>query len=281
MHFSRIVVLVLLVVGVAAAQAQQSCTLKYKFDKGQTYRYADTILSKTTQEMMGQEMKMSNIVYAVTKLVTEEVGKEGGATLLMSSDTMVVASKNPRVDTTIVPVEMLHKRNRLSVSAHGDVLKREVVDSLKFTGFMRMAGGFAQRELFRFALLPEKPVTVGEKWTRKRTDTTEAIGNKGVNSSTYEYTLVGAEEYRGRGCLKITYSGKVTVTSKGSMMGMDVFTEGNGTMSGTFYFDEKAGVGVAEEGKLDLELTAAVTGQQNMTIPISQSATSKHVLLTE
>lgn len=281
MLFSRIVVLVLLLVGVAAARAQQSYTLEYKFDKGKTYRYADTILSRTTQEMMGQEMKLSNNVYAVTRLVTEEVGKEGGATLVMSSDTIVVASKNPRMDTTIIPVEFLHKRNRLSLSAQGDVLRREVVDSLKVTGVMRMAGGFAQRELFRFALLPEKPVVVGEKWTRKRIDTTEAMGNKGVNSSTYEYTLVGAEKYRGRDCLKITYTGKVTVTSKGSMMGMDVFTEGNGTFSGTFYFDEKAGMGVGEEGKTDLELTAALTGQQNMTIPISQSATSKHVLLTE
>jgi hypothetical protein len=73
----------------------------------------------------------------------------------------------------------------------------------------------------------------------------------------------------------------MTITSKGTMGGMVVFTEGSGTMNGTVYFDSKAGLMVAEEGKMDVELTAAVTGAQNMTIPITQSATQKHILLPE
>ncbi len=63
------------------------------------------------------------------------------------------------------------------------------------------------------------------------------------------------------------------------MMGMDVFTEGGGKMSGTIYFDEKAGMLVSEDSKIDMDLTAAVKGQQNMTIPITQSGKYRHVLL--
>jgi hypothetical protein len=281
MRFSRFLALVLLFAGVAATQAQQAYTLRYRFDKGKTYRYADTILTKTTQEMMGQEMKMSNNLYAVTRVVADEVGKDGVATLVMSSDTMVVASKSARGDTTIVPRELLHKRSRVHLSATGNVVKREVVDSLKATGFMRAASAIGQRELFRFALLSEQPAKIGDKWTGKRSDTTEALGTKGIYNATYEYTLAGVEKFLGRECLKFAYTGKMAVTSKGSMMGMDVFTEGSGTMSGIVYFDEKAGFVIGEEGKTDIELTAALTGQQNMTIPISQSMTQKHVLLPD
>ena len=54
-----------------------------------------------------------------------------------------------------------------------------------------------------------------------------------------------------RPCVKITYTGTMAIEGKGSMMGMEIFTEGKGTMSGTLYFDPSAGitvVGRVEDG---------------------------------
>lgn len=144
-----------------------------------------------------------------------------------------------------------------------------------------MARGLPQRELFRTHTLPAKPVMIGEKWSTTRSDTTEAMGGKNVSTATIDYTLAGSEKVGGRDCLKVTYAGKVAITGKGSMMGMDVFTEGTGTMSGTFFFDESSGLLVVDNGKFTNEMTAALTGAQNMTIPISQVGTMRHTLLAK
>ncbi len=275
-------VTVLAVITIAGgALAQPATLLKYKFVTGTTLRYADTMIVHTTQEMMGQEMKMSQNLAAVTRYVVEAVTPDGGAKLLNSTDTMRINVKNPRVDTTIVPTEVFHKRNRLTVTPLGDVTAREVVDSLTLTPFMRASGGVGTRELLRMPVLSEKPVKPGDTWTSSKVDSTKSEGGTSVITTTVEYRMKGTEKYAGRTCAVLSYTGNMTVNTKGSMMGMDVFTEGTGTMSGVAYFDRGAGVFVGDVGKSEMELTAAVTGQQNMTIPISQTTTMKHVLLPD
>jgi len=262
-----------------AWSAHGQTALKYKFTKGDLYRYADTMAVQTTQEMMGQEMKVFQDISAVTRFLVEGQTSDGGANIVTSSDTLVIKVKNPRIDTTIVPVELLHKRNRITITSLGEVTAREVLDSIKVPMLLRASGGFGLREILRLPVLAAKPVKAGEKWTHAKTDSVKSDGGNSVMATTMEYTLVGAEKYAGRGCVKLTFTGKVDLTTKSAAMGMDVFTEGTGTITGVLYFDDKAGVLVAEEGKTEMELTAALTGQQNMTIPITTSSKMKHVLL--
>ena len=261
-----------------SAFSQKPVSLKYNFAAGDVYRYADTLVVQTTQEMMGQEMKVSQNISVVTRFVVDAVISGGGASLITSNDTMLVKVKNPRVDTTIVPVEILHKRNRLTVTPLGDITAREVIDSVRVPMLMR-GGGIGSREIMRLPVLSANPVKPGEKWTSSKVDSTSAEGGSSVLSMTMEYTFVGREKYAGRACVKLAYTGKLEVNSKSKMGGMDVFTEGTGKLTGVVYFDDRAGVFVADEGKTDMEMTAALTGQQNMTIPISSTTTMKHVLL--
>jgi hypothetical protein len=194
---------------------------------------------------------------------------------------MVLKVKNPRVDTTIVPVELLHKRNRLMITALGEITAREVIDSVKIPMLLRASGGLGSREILRLPVLSDKPVKAGEKWTYTKVDSTKADGGSSTMSTTLEYTLVGREKYAGHDCVRLSFTGKVDVNSKSTMMGMDVFTEGGGKMTGVVYFDDRAGLFVGEEGKTDMEMTAAVTGQQNMTIPITSTVKAKHILLPD
>ncbi len=270
-----------LVIIAGSALAQPATPLKYKFVQGATFRYADTMSVQMTQEMMGQEMKMSQNIAAVTRYAVEGVTSDGGAKLIATSDTMQIKLKNPRMDTTIVPVEVLHKRNRLTVTSLGDVTAREVIDSIRATTLMRGSGGIAQREILRLPVLSAKPVKTGDTWTTTKVDSTKSEGGSSVLSTTMEYTVMGREMFAGRSCVKLNYAGKLAVNTKGTMGGMDVFTEGTGKMTGVAFFDDRAGVFVGEEGKTEMEMTAAVTGQQNMTIPISQSTKSKHILLAD
>jgi hypothetical protein len=261
--------------------AQAQTALKYVFAKGDLYRYADTMLVQTTREMMGQEMKMSQDIFAVTRFQVEGEAPGGGTNIIASTDTLLLKIKSPQMDTTLVPVEALHKRNRITVSSLGEITAREVVDSVKLPMMLR-GSGLASREILRLPVFSGKPVNVGEKWTYAKVDSSSSEGGRSTMTTTLEYTLLGQEKYAGRSCAKISFAGKVTVSSKGTMGGgTEVFTEGGGTLSGVMYFDEKKGVFVGEEGTTDMELTAAVTGQQNMTIPITSVTKMKHVLLPE
>ena len=141
--------------------------------------------------------------------------------------------------------------------------------------------GMVMRDFIKFQRLPEKPVTLGEKWHITTTDSVDMMGGKMVTTGEIDYTLAGKEQRLGHECLKIAFTGKTVVAGKGKMMGMEIFTEGTGKLTGTFFFDCSRGLSVAEEGASDSEMTAAITGQQNMTIPISQSVKSTRTLVSE
>jgi hypothetical protein len=272
------VLLLALAIGAASGQTTQ---LKYSLEKGKTYRYADTMIVNTTQEMMGQEMKIFNRISAVSRVTVERADADGKHALLFSLDTIRVATKSPRMDSTLVPTELLHKRSRLTLSSTGDVVAREVVDSIRMASGMRGAGLSSQREFLSLPVYSGRPVKVGEKWTSVRADTQQSMGGMMVTTTTLEYTLLGKESYSGRDAWKLNYSGTSAIAGKGTMMGSEVFTEGSGKLSGTAYVDGKSGMLIAADGKMESDMTAAVTGQQNMTIPINQSGTTKHVLIAE
>jgi hypothetical protein len=54
------------------------------------------------------------------------------------------------------------------------------------------------------------------------------------------------------------------------MQGMEFFIDGSGKINGTIYFDAKAGLVVYEETNSDGETNMALTGEQQMIIPITQ-----------
>jgi hypothetical protein len=181
---------------------------------------------------------------------------------------MVSSVKSARMDTTMVQTQLMGKRKKLVLSPLGKVLDRIVVDSVKIEG-MRSQG---LRESATYHVLSPDPVAVGGKWNGSINDTVESMGGKMATDTKIEYTLVGKEKKDGYDCLKIAYAGTFSTNGKGSMRGMDFFVEGTGKVAGTLYWGLKGYI-VAQEGTMETESTAAITGQQNMTIPSSSSMT--------
>ncbi len=260
------------------AAAQQNYRLEYKFQAGKTYLYRSVSDNNITQEIQGQEMKMTSSAKSVVRVATEDVLKNGSMILVVSADSMVSHSKNPMMDTTMSMTSMIGKRMKLTVGKSGKVLLREVIDSLKFD----MAGmntRTPQREVMNILVLPEKDLKVGETWNDSRTDTADVGTGKMVNATDMVYTLAGTETKFGHACLKITYTGKLSTNGKMNRMGMDVFTEGSGKVAGTLWFDHAKGLLVSDESTRDVESTVAVTGQQNMTIPMTTTTRNTVQLL--
>jgi hypothetical protein len=261
-----------------AADAQELYTLQYKLEKGKVYRFADTTLVKSSQEMMGQEVKSTSTVLATTRLVPTEIRADGSTVLTVSPDVMSVSVKSARMDTTMVLQDAIGKRTRLTISKLGETIGRAVIDTVKFSGMAATAG---RQDMVRLHIMPSKPVKIGEKWTATKPDTSEAMGGKMVTVSTGDFTLLSKEAKSGTECLKISYTGKLTISGKGSMNGADFFVEGTGTTSGTYFVDIATGMPVWEDSKYDVESTVALTGAQNMTIPSSTSVTAHRILLKD
>jgi hypothetical protein len=250
--------------------ADEPYTLRMGFQQGKSYVYADLVVAAVTQEMAGQEMKRSSRSAMVSRISADRVLPDGSFSLILQMDTMVVSSKSPRQDTTRLMTDLIGKRSGMVLTPLGKIASRVVIDSIKAAGpSMRSA---AAREILRFHTLPEQPVVPGGQWSADVTDSNETMGGLMITVSTITYTLAGKEEKGGRSCLKIRYTGKLAIEGKGAMMGMEMFTEGKGSLSGIWYFDPKDGIMVAEEGAMDTDVTVAMTGQQNMTMPITTTS---------
>ena len=258
------------------SSAQTAYTLAYKFLPGKTYQYKSVSDGTVIQEMMGQEMKIENGSDMTVSISTETAGDDGSMSLITKLVEGSSRIKNPMQDTTIALTEMIDKRMRILVKADGSILGREIIDTVEAQRGMR---GVSQREALRFHILPSKKVKQGETWSSTFTDTVDNMGGKIVNVVNSTYTFVGTEPKNGATCLKVDYTGTITVEGSGTMQGMDLYIEGGGKVAGTMYFDPSRGMVVLDESTTETESTIAVTGQQNMTIPISQKSKTVQTLL--
>jgi hypothetical protein len=259
-----------------AVNAQESYKLAYKFQKGKTYRYSTITAGNTTQEMMGKEMKMSNGANMTVRLVVDDVLKNGNMVFIISADSAVISSKSQMMDTTMNMTDLIGKRNKFVVSPLGTIISREILDSIKTKG--QFNGSF-QRNLSNFSKLPENEIKMGDTWKSTTIDTIDMMGGKVAHTAILDLKLIGKEKKQGHDCLKIEYSGVTADTGKLMMNGMELYLEGSGKVKGITYFDVQQGLNVVDESTVDSEQTMAITGQQNMTIPMSQSMKTTRVLL--
>ncbi|NOZ56498.1 MAG: hypothetical protein GXO73_06885 [Calditrichaeota bacterium] len=83
-------------------------------------------------------------------------------------------------------------------------------------------------------------------------------------------------------CLKVHGEGEMSMEGSGQnpMAGQMSF-EGDGRLTGDYWFDTTHGRLVKNEAKFELEATIAIAGQQNMTMPMESVTTLTAKLLTE
>jgi hypothetical protein len=251
--------------------------LVYRYQPGTTYLYADTARSNQTQEMMGQEMKITSVATSVSRMVGESVTPNGAMVMVTSLDTMVVDTKSPMKDTVMVVRQVMGKRARTTVTPGGEVVSRVAIDTIAMGNMMR---GMGMRETIKFHRLSGKPAAVDSTWKSEVVDSVEMMGGKLITRTKMEYMVKGKPVVGERSFLDIGYKGEIGMEGKGSMMGMDFFMEGKGKTTGNFLFDPLQGVAVQDNSVVDTDMTAAVTGQQSMTIPITTTVTTTHKLIS-
>lgn len=268
-------VLMLLFLQTQSSNAQgagEAVPLIYKFEKGKTYRYLTQAETQSSQTMMGREMTTTSKITSASHLAIEEVDAGSNVTYVSSTDSLVIELHTPQRDTTIVnPFGIVGKRTREKVSNHGKLISSTPIDTVQAPMGMGRYGRGASALLMDFG---GETVKVGDTWNHTRADTSEQMGGKTIVTFDLTFTAVETTTKLGHNCLKISYKGTMAIEGSGTMMGTNVYTEGTGTVTGTSHFAPKEGLLVESESTMDQEMTAAVTGQQAMTIPISQTITS-------
>ncbi|NVO10795.1 MAG: hypothetical protein HXX16_12585 [Bacteroidales bacterium] len=249
------------------AFSQESTLLKYNFVKGKTYVITNQIESNMTQSMGGQQIKMKSDINSATEFLVEDVDKDGNTTILNSLLGVTVHSLMMGKDTTMKLD--LKEQKRVVISSTGKQISSTLVgNASKF----QMMG--AESQIARIQILPGKEVIVGDKWHDTHADSSSITDNNPIATNSnveMDYTFVGKETKDGVEYLKLTYSGTLTISGKGNMRGMDLFMEGNGKIEGFSYFDPKISLIVYSEGTTEMDMSIAMSGQQNMTMPMTQT----------
>ncbi|MCX6286293.1 MAG: hypothetical protein NTY96_04205 [Bacteroidetes bacterium] len=269
-----IVALVLVMINVQV-RAQEKFKLGYKMEKGKTYRYGQTNIIETTQEMGGQEMKMNTDAHSILKYDIESVSAEGTMSLVYSYEEVKFHMKGMGRDTTMDMKDTANKLVRAQLTIIGKLIKEPSKDTAK-TGKSSLSMG--SLATVNFTRLPDHEVGIGEKWSRVSTDTTDMGEGQIVYKKNIEYILTGKETKGTHECVKIEYKGTMEITGKMKQMGMDLVMEGNGDMSGTVWFDPVLGLMIDGLDNNTVDITMALTGQQQMTIPMTQKMTTTQSL---
>lgn len=260
---------VCLMAGLAWAGAAGIYKLTFGMKKGQRLVYKMKTSTEQSMEMMGREMSSSVTGFTVMHLDVEDVNKAGDITFVYALDSMQTKVKNAMMgmDSTFTnPPGLIGKRTRQIINATGKKLSSVVLDSVKLSGVMAQVSGGRQNNA-NLIELAGKEIKTGESWTSERTDTLNQAGGKMLVTSSTTYTVGSEVDTLGHKCVRLMTKGKATIKGEGAQMGAKLFFEGSGPTTGVVYFAPKEGLLVAMTSDSDLEMTIAVTGPQNMTIP--------------
>lgn len=255
--------------------------MAFTMKKGQRLKYKAKTSTEQSMEMMGREMSSSIHNATVMHLDVEDVNKAGDFTFVYAIDSMQTKIKNAMMglDSTYTnPAGVIGKRTRLTMNAAGKKLSSVILDSVKLSGVMaQMSGG--RQNTFNLIELSGKEMKTGESWTTDKTDTLSQAGGKLFLTTAITYTVGSEVDTLGYKCVRIMTKGKASIKGEGTQMGAKLFFEGEGPTSGVAYFAPKEGLLVGMTSDSDMEMTIAVTGPQNMTIPQTTATKTSLVLV--
>ena len=260
------------------AVSGDSYLLKYKMEKGSILKYE--VVSNMEQNIeMGSEQISTTESKQVVQITSEGMNDAGNLVYIMKITSMNMHIQNPMMDSTLVDLPgVIGKRIRKEIVPSGDQVQSTEIDTFELEGLL--AQNFRPNSEF-LPNLPTAEIAEATKLTVDDVDTNETMGGSIVAKSSIEYTLQGKEAFHGHNCIKLSIDGIVDVEGTGKTQGMKFFVEGDGTVTGTLFFAPDEGLLVLAESESIMEMTLAVTGQENMTIPITQITDSKITLLSE
>lgn len=258
------------------AHGQEKYSLTYKFEKGKSYSYKTDMNLESVNEINGNEMKVTFNGYFTGVYTVESVAPNGDISCLYTLTDMKMHTVGMGADTTITLPAEARDTTRIFYAGNGKLISSDPLDTAASKKKTGMFSNLSNSKLFE---LPKTPVAIGETWTDSRTDTTDMGSGQMITITKTDYTLVGKEEVNGHQCLRFDYKGSSETTGKMTQMGMEMFLEGTGEPHGSAWFDTELGLVIKVQSVMSNEMTMAMTGQNQMTMPMTQNVTTTQTLV--
>jgi len=256
-----------------------SYKLQYKGNPGDMHQYKIDTNMDMSMEMMGNEMNFTTQVINLISQKINQIDAEGNLIVSFVYDSISFSSNSPQMAQAQTMVEEMFKKIKgteinCTISKFGKLLNVAEMDSL-IPGQVKQMINPRQSFSSISPFLPEAPVKIGDTWTTDDVVPVETSGLVMKVNTKSNYTLVGKEMSGGKELLKITYANKMQIEGEGEQMGMSMTIEGDGEGKGHFLFDKKDGLVSGAESETEMDLTIAVSGAQNMTMPMTQFIKAK------
>lgn len=267
--FLTLTLLFVFVIASNASFGQESVMLKYNFKEGKSFKTTMNLTNEMVQSMMGQEMKATSTVGVVSEYKISKVDAKNNATALVTILDLAATTVAMGKEDVVKKSDFKKENICAEYDQTGKSISGKLIDTTEDFSKVGSFQGFVKLQI-----LPAREVKVGEVWNEKQIDT---VNNGPSNPMSFmttametEYTLVGKEMREGKNVYKISYKSSMELAGKGKQMNMDLFLEGTGEVTGFFYFDPAASITVYSEGNTEMNSTITVSGQQNMSIPMTQ-----------
>lgn len=265
---------VMLLAGLFFIDCSSGIKLQYKGTLHEIRQYQmDTNLDQT-MEMMGNEMNFATQIIQMISEKINQVDKDGTITASITIDSISFSSTSPQMRAAEANIKAMManfkgKEITYKISKRGEVLESAGIDSL-IPDQMRQIFSTQQTFSALSPEFPEKAVKIGDNWEIEKTMPISAGGFEMKMKTKNNYALVGKEVQGKQAFLKIKFAGSVAFEGKGEQMGMQLLMEGDGETKGEFLFHEKLGLYQSGTSETNMDMTIAMTGAQNMTIPMTQ-----------
>jgi len=260
------------------APPSQAPVLKYVMPEGQPFTYNISTGYYQTMSMMGVPIKTTVLKDMTVTFYQLAFAQEAYQLQVMVND---VAMKVTAPGTNLTPnlSKIPGKTFEMTVTNSGEEIGLMGADELTYKlgdeGEQNMESEFEHI----FPDLPEKVLNPGDTWTKTDTIDLSDSGMETMIVTRSENTLVGYELLKGHECAKITTEYTSSVTSSGAQEGANIDTTVEMEGKETLYFDYKMGVLVLQTSTGSGDGTVKISGQKEMSLPMSQTVTSKMELV--
>lgn len=275
-NFSKTFCLILLSAAVVSSSYGGE-KLRYQMMKGSTYEYVLTVDTKSTTQVMGQEMGSKALSYLGISLAVEDTSADA-ITLIAKVDSNVSNVESMMMkDSAMVIKEMNGKRVRLTLNPQGKIIKTVVIDTIVPSQLMQAAGIGNPTDFLRqlFVKLPEQAVGVGDTWKYTASDTINSMGMSLVTKPDVQYKIAGTEKVGSYDCLKITFEGTASIYGTGSRQGMEMVVDGTTKSKGTTLFAPKEGLIISVDNEATSDMNVSGTGEQMFTATVATTSAQK------
>ena len=261
--------------------AKAEAGLTYRWEVGKPLHYEMKSHTEQNMEMMGQSMNNTADSYLLVTLTPNKVNKDGSAEIVFRVDSISANIGSPMGTMSPDLKGLVGKEAVFLVSPEGKVEKAlSGAENFEYQiapgSKMNMSQNFGRM----LVLVPGRPVQIGEKWSASDTTSTTQSGLDIQVVVSSDYQAVGREAAGGVPCLKVHGEGEMSMEGSGQnpMAGQMSF-EGDGRTNRDYWFDTANGRLVKTKAKFEVEATIAISGQQNMTMPMESVTTLTATLL--